>query len=180
MSWTARTKKDVIIAGTLGLGADLFCQCVCEDKDVRTIDKRRAAAIAIFTGGYIGVTCNYIYSLYPHLSRKIAQSILPANICQARTLGIVSTAADNLVHVPILYIPSYFLAVGSMQGMPLSTSVRNMQDGWSSAVGTCWLFWIPFMAFNFRFMPPSHRVRAVAGANFCWTVALDFITQKSD
>ena len=175
-------KKDTAIAGLLGLSADMFTQTVCENKPLSSIDKQRTLAITLFSGAYLGIACNYIYSLYPALSSSIVQSnlfrkMLPRH-CETRSAGVISTVADNFVHVPMLYLPSYFLAVGTLQGVPVNNSIREMQDSWWTTLGSCWVFWVPFMAVNFAFVPPTQRVKAVAGANFCWTVCLDYITQN--
>ena len=185
MAWRATIKKDVIIAGSLGLGADLFCQCVCEQKSLESVDRRRAASIAIFSASYLGVCCNYIYSLYPALATAVMKShsfqkMAPHMLEPRLVRGGISTMADNLVHVPILYLPSYFLAVGTMQGSSISASVEDMQASWWPTLGSCWAFWMPFMALNFAAVPQAQQVRAVACANFCWTVTLDYITQKKD
>lgn len=192
MAWRATVWKDTAIAGILGLGADLFCQCVCEKKDWKSgeVDKQRALAIAIFSGSYLGVACNYIYSLYPALAKSVMKSssfqrillslpsLTKVRLCESKTQGAICTMADNLIHVPVLYLPTYFFAVGTMQGIPITTIGKDMQESWWSTLGSCWAFWIPFMALNFTAVPPAQRVRAVAGANFCWTVTLDYLTQK--
>lgn len=184
MAWRATITKDTAIAGFLGLAADIFTQTVCEKKPLTSIDKQRSFAIALFSGSYLGIACNYIYSLYPNLARSILTSnafrkVMPTKLCDMRsTTGVISTVADNFVHVPVLYLPSYFVAVGTLQGVPLTNSIQEMQDSWWTTLGSCWAFWLPFMAVNFALVPPLHRVKAVAGANFCWTVCLDYITQS--
>lgn len=182
MAWRASIKKDTFIAGFLGLSADIFTQTVCENKDLHSIDKQRTAAIALFSGSYLGIACNYIYSLYPSLARGIANSSafrkrIP-NVCGAKSTGVISTIIDNFIHVPMLYLPSYFMAVGTLRGAPITHSLEEMKDSWWTALGGCWAFWVPFMAINFALVPPAQRVKAVAGANFCWTVCLDYITQN--
>lgn len=180
MAWRATVRKDTAIAGLLGISADIFTQTVCENKPLTSIDKQRTFAIGFFSGAYLGVACNYIYSLYPSLARSatkfnMIQKILPA--CQTKSLGVISTLVDNFVHVPMLYLPSYFVAVGQLQGKPLQNSIQEMQDSWWNTLGSCWLFWVPFMTFNFAMVPPAQRVKAVACGNLCWTVCLDYITQ---
>jgi protein Mpv17 len=98
-------------------------------------------------------------------------------VCETRSQGVISTVADNFIHVPILYLPTYFVAVGTLQGLPVDQSIQEMQDSWWPTLGSCWAFWVPFMAVNFSLVNPAQRVKAVAGANFCWTVFLDYITQ---
>lgn len=179
MVWRKALARDTAIASGLGLCADLVCQCGFEKKPLGSIDQRRAAAVAAFSGVYIGVVCTSVYSLYPPLSAFLIRSSpfrLPGS--PARIQGAVSTLADNLLHVPFLYIPAYFLTVGPMQGDSFSDTSATLREQWWPTLSTCWLFWCPFMAVNFSVIPATHRVRAVAVANFCWTITLDYITHK--
>ena len=164
--WRAVT-RDVIFAGSLGLGADLVCQTF-EGKE--TIDKRRALAVSAFSGAYVGVVCSYVYSLYPSLAVRLL-----TNPCQKR-IGVVGSVTDNAVHVPALYIPSYFMTVGLMQGESIEHATKTLKEQWWDTTSTCWMFWVPVMALNFTMVPPTHQVRVVAAANFCWTIALDYVT----
>ena len=49
---------------------------------------------------------------------------------------------------------------------------------WLVTYSTCTAFWLPFMAFTFRFAAPDARVRLVAGANMMWNVLIDFIAHR--
>lgn len=179
--WRAALLRDTVVASGLGLSADIFCQCVIEKESVASIDRRRAVAVAAFSGVYVGVVCTYVYSLYPPLAALLIRSSSmkkPSSAAQTRIQGVVSTVADNLIHVPIFYIPSYFLTVGPMQGDGLVESCDNLKEQWWSTLSSCWLFWCPFMAVNFTVIPATHRVRGVAVANFCWTITIDYLTHQ--
>ena len=168
MAWRSLI-RDVTFAGSLGLGADLVCQTL-EGRE--NFDKRRAAAVSIFTGAYVGGVCSYVYSMYPSLAVRLLQ-----NPCR-RQVGVVGSVTDNAVHVPALYIPSYFMTVGLMSGETLEQSVSALKSQWWSTTSTCWCFWIPVMTCNFALVPVTHQVRVVAAANFCWTIALDYFTHQ--
>lgn len=168
MAWRTTIRKDAAIAGLLGLSADIFTQTICENKPLSSIDKQRTFAIALFSGSYLGVACNYIYSLYPSLAKSvikstILQKMLPS--CRIKSQGVISTVADNFIHVPVLYLPSYFVTVGSLQGIPVQKSMQEMQNSWWSTLGSCWAFWVPFMAVNFALVPPAQRGRCLPKAS---------------
>mmetsp|Transcript_25649 Transcript_25649/g.39428 ORF Transcript_25649/g.39428 Transcript_25649/m.39428 type:complete len:179 (+) Transcript_25649:202-738(+) len=170
--------RDTIFAGGLGLGADLVCQLGFEQKRPDEINCRRAASVAMFSGAYMGIVCSYVYSLYPPLAALVMRS---SRMCPTKTMkvqGVVSSVADNALHVPALYIPAYFMTVGPLQGVSLMDSCSTLKEKWWDTTSTCWMFWMPFMAVNFTVVPASHRVRAVAAANFVWTIALDYITHE--
>ena len=92
----------------------------------------------------------------------------------------MSLIIDNVVHVPFVYIPTYFITVGAMQGETLSQSLGVLNSQWPSpAVTSSWAFWVPVMSINFSVVPMMYRVQVVGVANFVWTVMLDYITHEA-
>ena len=92
----------------------------------------------------------------------------------------ISLLVDNIVHVPLIYVPTYFITVGAMQGETLSQSLGVLNSQWPApAVTTSWAFWVPVMAMNFSIVPVAFRVQVVGVANFVWTVVLDYITHDA-
>ena len=91
----------------------------------------------------------------------------------------MSLIFDNVVHVPFIYIPSYFMAVGAMQGETPRESLNALSSQWPSpSVTSSWAFWVPVMSVNFSVVPMAYRVQVVGVANFVWTVLLDYITHE--
>lgn len=171
--------KDVAAAGALGFLGDVVCQCGFEGATGATLDRGRLGALTAFSAGYIGVVCGRVYTLYPPVARFVHARLLPAPMAAgvgfATTEAVVSCGLDNFVHVPCLYLPSYYLAVGTMRGDSLAHTWRTLQEQYVSTMTSCWGFWVPVMLFNFRVVPPAFRVRVVATANFVWSVALDWM-----
>ena len=170
---------DVAVAATTGFSADLTCQTLWEGKNVKELDFRRLASITTFSGLYIGSICNGVYQLYPRLASRLLQQVGPGQPLQlsSKSLGIFSTMIDNFVHVPLLYLPSYFVAIGYMQGRSTLEIQAAFQDEYVTTLTSCWGFWVPFMGLNFALLPVAHQVRAVAAGNFVWTMALDYMTR---
>uniref|UniRef100_A0A7R9ZMV5 Peroxisomal membrane protein MPV17 n=1 Tax=Craspedostauros australis TaxID=1486917 RepID=A0A7R9ZMV5_9STRA len=107
-------------------------------------------------------------------------SLLVQRLTPNQLQGAVGTLADNFIHVPLLYLPAYFISTGWMQGVPWSTTKQQMEQQFVPTMTSCWMFWIPFMGMNFALIPAAARVRAVAAANLLWTMTLDYMTHSKE
>lgn len=172
--------RDVAVAATTGFSADIACQTFWEEKSLKEMDYRRLASVTAFSGLYIGSICNCVYHFYPSLASRLllrARSGQPRQL-SSKSIGIFSTVIDNFVHVPLLYLPSYFISIGYMQGHSTAEIQAVFRDDYVTTLTSCWGFWVPFMGINFALVPLTHQVRAVAAANFVWTMALDYMTHS--
>ena len=115
--------------------------------------------------------CNAVYSRYAPIAR-----LLPANaLGRRKTEALVSSVLDNAFHLPLMYIPAYIYWVESSG---LDDFREKLKTDWWPLLSSCWTFWVPFMACNFAVVPSQHRVKAVAVANFGWTMCLDYISHN--
>ena len=110
--------RDVSVALSCGAAADVACQALerrrHESKDtlsLSNLDRRRTFAFATFTGLYIGGFCHGVYSLYPRLARYLLK-----RSPSPREEGAIATVVDNFIHVPALYIPSFYLGTSFLRG----------------------------------------------------------------
>ncbi len=87
-------------------------------------DLRRTFAFATFSGLYIGVACTCIYRLFPKMAHRLFQNPTPQKI------GITSTVLDNFVHVPILYLPTFYLSTGMLRGEEWSEAKQSLVSNW--------------------------------------------------
>mmetsp|Transcript_96451 Transcript_96451/g.245117 ORF Transcript_96451/g.245117 Transcript_96451/m.245117 type:complete len:221 (-) Transcript_96451:303-965(-) len=169
---TLRLARDVTLAGTSGAAADRICQGV--ESAGSASDSRRTAAFAIFTGVYVGGVCSGLYGLYP----RIAARVLKAR-ATPRLEGAVCSALDNFLHVPLMYIPTFYLSIGMMRGESWENSTKMFRDSWGETVVTCWAFWIPAQFIIFSKVPAALRVPAVAAGDFAWNMVLSFVANRS-
>ena len=88
-------------------------------------------------------------------------------------------AIVDTVHDGTLMIPSYFLAVGILQGDTLAQARANLMNEWLNSWGVGASFWIPFMYCNFAMVRPQYRVRMMAAANTVWSVLIDYMAHRS-
>mmetsp|Transcript_4635 Transcript_4635/g.9967 ORF Transcript_4635/g.9967 Transcript_4635/m.9967 type:complete len:391 (+) Transcript_4635:92-1264(+) len=126
--------KDMMLAAVLGLLADLFTQFVCEGANILSLDMRRVAAMTAFSGLYMGGFCHFVFATYApfsvaatNLLRRVRDKALgkvsspsvvkPSPFAE----GALSSLAENLLHVPLLYIPAFFMLVeGPFKGGTLA------------------------------------------------------------
>ena len=181
--------RDIASAGALGVTGDVVCQFFIERRSwqhsdpAQRFDVRRAVALGAFGCAYLGTFVHFLYKTYSPIVLTVA-SRLPAGGVRGALLHSESAShsfacalADNL-HCGTVYIPSFYLAAGVMQGESLSDSASTLRREWLLTYATCSTYWVPFMACVFKFVPPSGRVRVVAAANLVWSTIIDFIAHR--
>jgi hypothetical protein len=140
-----------------------------------------------------GVFCHHLYKVYPVCVSALAgvwragpkgqhiryhtRSVRLAEETTASGLGCA--ILDNL-HCGAVYTPAYFIGVGLLQGDSLASATANLHKEWWTTYVGCTGFWLPFMWFNFRFVPEARRVQAMASANLAWSVAIDYLAHRGD
>ena len=170
--------RDISCAFVAGGLADAVCQM--GERSMGGVKKpdwdwTRSFAFSTFTGFYIGGVCTGIFATYP----RIASRILKAKPGVAPKLeGAIATALDNFVHVPLMYIPSFYMGTGLLKGEEPEAVVENLRENWTDTVLSCWCFWIPAQFVIFSAVPPVYRVRSVAMGDFIWNVALSYIAHR--
>lgn len=196
---------DVASAAVLGFVGDIVCQQFVEGKRISSdgstqirwrrsgdppladheFDARRLCALTAFSSVYIGGFLYFLYQLYPVAVVAVA-SRAPAKFarwaepmlrrdCRQHAFGCA--VVDNL-HCAVLYTPAYFLAVGVLEGERFADAARNLASQWAPTYASATGFWIPFMWFNFAYVPAERRVQAMAVANLFWNVIIDFLAHR--
>ncbi len=176
--------RNVFFSAGVGMAGDLVCQRWVELTD--RVDWRRTIAVTTFNAIYIGGVCDLVYKAYPWISRRVVRglerALVPAARLSERSLlvahGTVGSVVDNFAHVPLIYIPSFYIATGLMRGDDSVAIGTTLRSRWWSSVVSCWTLWIPFQAVNFALIPPNARVGAVVTMNFVWTIVLDVIANR--
>ena len=190
---TRRTEmlQDVAVAGALGCVGDVGLQLAerhwSGNHPVRVseIDFRRVSALTLFSSVYIGGFLHVLYKAYPLVVAAVAKQLpsrhqsLQATLLRKQTLvhSLGCGVVDN-IHCGAIYIPSYFVAVGVMQGDGFEASVQNLRTEWLVSYTSCTGFWIPCMTANFLLVPPFRRVQAMAAANLVWSVFIDYVAHR--
>lgn len=170
--------KDVITAGLLGGAGDVLCQYAIENNT--KLDIQRAVAVTAYSALYCGGFLHHFFKLYPvgvaaFRSCFGIKRLAPGSLGGTLGLGLL----DN-VQCALLYIPSYFIGVGLLQGDSVDACTTSLKENWVKTYGVCSAFWLPFMCANFRFIPRHLNLTAMLAANFFWSVGMDWMAHRND
>lgn len=192
MRWRA-LRSDIYSATALGFIGDIVCQLGPEGKrmpqtllakhtpDDESFSLRRLGAITLYDGVYVGGFLHFLYQGYPLVVRAAARSVrwLPrkALIEGSFASGLGCALVDN-VHNGLLYVPTFFVGVGLLQGDSLENVQSTLRREWLETYVYCTGFWLPFTALNFSLVPPAARVRTMATANLLWNVVIDWLAHR--
>ena len=170
---------DVCSAAGLGFAGDIICQKI----EGKPFDFRRLQAMTTFSAVYTGAFLHFLYPHFPNAARAAANLVSSAplrkRLLDQRSFShAVGCAAVDNVHCALIYLPTFFVGVGLLQGESFDSAVATLRREWRDAYVYCTAFWVPFMSLNFKLVPPSHRVRAMASANFFWNVIIDYVAHR--
>lgn len=169
-----RVRGNLVAGACFGFSGDVGSQWLEHRGQLaERFDRRRCLALTLHTSLYLGGICTYVYAAYPFLAARV----FPKARAQLRE-GVVATAVDNLVHVPTVYLPGYFMFVNGVEGKAVSEAMEIMRRDFFNAWSTCCMIWVPFQFVNFAILPPSLRVRAVTAMNCAWTMWLDNLSHR--
>eukprot|EP00747_Dinoflagellata_sp_TGD_P170270 gnl/TRDRNA2_/TRDRNA2_201410_c0_seq1.p1 gnl/TRDRNA2_/TRDRNA2_201410_c0~~gnl/TRDRNA2_/TRDRNA2_201410_c0_seq1.p1 ORF type:complete len:389 (+),score=37.16 gnl/TRDRNA2_/TRDRNA2_201410_c0_seq1:111-1277(+) len=156
---------------TLACLSDVICQKALEKR--KHLDWRRIAALTTWGGLYDGGINHFIANSY-------VDKLLPGwfKLTPIRQ-GMGCTALDNFVTSPVIYLPSYYLTNGLLQGDNLNATLQRLQDKWWPSLRSCWNMWIPFQVLNFGFVPAHLRVVTMNVGNVAWNIIMDVTAHGS-
>jgi hypothetical protein len=140
---------DLVSAGTLGFVGDIICQHIEQRGSAEevSVDKRRLLSLTTFNTLYVGGFLHFLYRGYPLGIDAVATRLLPTS--QARRVmnrdslahAMACGWADNL-HNAVLYIPTFFVGVGVLQGDGVAASFANLRANWWETYASCTAFWV--------------------------------------
>ena len=151
-----------------------------EGRRIDDLDTKRTAALTLFGGLYSGGALHVLYGVFPRAASEIGRiSGVPA-LRNSSSMAHTGTIAmiDN-VHCGALYIPTYFIAVGALQGHPHAEVQANLRSEWATTYASCSAFWIPYTFVNFAYVSARNRVKFVAVGNLAWSVAIDYLAHRN-
>ena len=91
--------------------------------------------------------------------------------------GISKSVIDNFVHVPCLYLPTFYSWVGLVQGQSSEAILSAMNQDVVHVTLLHAAVFVPGMAFVFGVVPVYLRLLVVNASNLLWTVFLSHCSQ---
>jgi hypothetical protein len=93
--------------------------------------------------------------------------------------ALAKVAADCLIHAPFIYIPSFYLITGMVQGLGFSGSLTKLRDNYNETLQCYLILWCCPMLFCFRCVTARYRVLFIAGCAFFEKCVYSLIGQRS-
>lgn len=87
---------------------------------------------------------------------------------------------DNFFHVPLAYMPAWFLTDGLLSGRTPTEVALEKKDNYIKSLAACASMWIPFQYMNFKLFPANLQVLAVNAGCLIWNVVLCYLSNESD
>eukprot|EP00397_Hematodinium_sp_SG-2012_P019259 GEMP01019779.1.p1 GENE.GEMP01019779.1~~GEMP01019779.1.p1 ORF type:complete len:224 (+),score=33.94 GEMP01019779.1:90-761(+) len=146
-----------LLGGILGGAGDLIVQWRQEK-----IDQRRLTAFTAFNAIFSCSANHFWFSLL-----------------DAKRLSIVrKVALQHLFFNPIVYLPAFYFAFGTMIGMPPSSCFAKFQAEALKTYALLLATWVPVSIVQFRFVPACHQVLFVSLINVGWNAILSMSTSS--
>ena len=145
---------------------DVSVQCVVERREA--IDRRRTATFAIFGCLWMGGAQYFIYS------RWMEAIVIPSS---AAATAAAKVCFDQLVYVPGLFLPVFFVVNCSMRGEPHPLQAAREQyerELWLT-LKTTWPPSFVMQYVGFRLVPPHLRIPYVAACSLFSTALLSML-----
>ena len=154
-----------------GSASDAVAQVYLEGAKPRDIDWGRNARFSLFSAAYLGCGQHFIYNiLYTRIFSKARDAVTVfKKVC-----------VDNLIHVPIFYLPLYYASKALMLGGHAMAGLAQYRDEARECLINYWKIWTPVQIVNFWLMPTELRVAFMACASFFWLIVLSFISHKKE
>ena len=150
---------------------------LCQNIEGNQFDWRRCTAMTVFGGTYMGVVVPKIYSWYPRIVRATIARFPPKRLTPPKIpfyTGTIGSFVDNFIHVPFLYIPTFFISTELLRGQSIQTALQKCYTKAPLTLQTCWAVWIPLQIVNFGYVPRRLQVLFTNVCNLGWNVILDY------
>ena len=85
-------------------------------------------------------------------------------------------AANQLVAIPLVYWPSFFLFTGAVEGWSISLILETLWQRLPGLMRANLAFWIPAQGFQFSQVAPEDQAMYVAGMSVLWNGVLAAVT----
>ncbi|KAF4753923.1 hypothetical protein FOZ62_024657, partial [Perkinsus olseni] len=159
-------RTNILSGGVLGFIGDQICQRVIETED-EGVGWRRSFAMTTFCAYYQGGVDTLIYALYHRMRIPFRAS--------AFGRGMMISLFDNLIHVPLLYTPAFYVTLGLLQQHTIEETMDTMRREYLPTITLCWGMWIPLQLINFTLVPLRYQVPFVNVSCLLWNVCLDYV-----
>ena len=145
-----------------------------EDEDYNAA---RGASFAAFNMIYRGAQ-HYLFPIIVEFCRgqyllSIMAAIGATQLFDVPSLTAMERAlANQLIIVPLMYYPVFFIFTGAMQGLTFKEGLERMKENFIPLMKRNLLFWIPVQYAQFCYVPTDLQIPFLSVLGFGWTFIL--------
>lgn len=93
----------------------------------------------------------------------------------SNALAVGKLVMNQLVVVPVIYMPLFFAFTGLISGLDVSQSFARAKSLYFPILRRNYLFWLPMQFIQFLVVPMDFQITFVSSASLVWTVILSSI-----
>jgi len=164
------TLANALQASALAGAADLTVQVTCnKPQEIGDLNLQRVISYSMFGLLYAG---GFQVVLYRRFDQYFGMG-------SAMRQALVKVAADCPIHAPFIYIPSFYLITGMVQGLGFSGSLTKLRDNYNETMQCYLMLWAVPMFVLFRCVPARYRVLFLASGAFFEKCVYSLMEQRS-
>lgn len=163
------TLTNALKASLLAGAADLTVQVACnKPRSIWDLNYRRAISFSAFSLFYAGF---FQVAVYRSFDRWFG-------VGKSMRVVLTKVAADCFLHAPLVYIPSFYVGTGMVQGLGWTGSLKKLKDKYPETLRCYFMIWSWPMFICFKYVPVNHRVLFIAGCAFIEKSIYSWIGQR--
>ena len=153
-----------LTAAAVAVAGDALAQNL--DPSQMEYSMRRGQGFALFGASYTGC--------FQHCLFGWLNELTPAGLLGA----VEATAFNQLIIVPMLYLPLFLCVSGFVTGQSRSNIVDNARARYLPILRRNWSFWLPVQCAIFALLAPELFVPAMCLCSLCWNVMLSSLAYR--
>jgi len=143
----------------------------------------RAVAFGIFGASYTGAFQHHLFdwlssNCHGHTLARLCSASPAAEWVGWLGAAMERTLLNQLIIIPLLYLPYYFLVSGMVKGHSPRAIVASARRRYLPLLRRNWAFWVPVQFSFFTLVDPQHLVLATCLAGLAWNALLSSLTYR--
>ncbi len=162
---TVEAAEACVLSGS----ADVLVQLVEGARKFQDLDIQRVVSFSLFGLCYCGGFQPNVYKLFDRwfgTSGSLKKCVLP------------KMAADFFAYMPLVYVPSFYMITGMIQGLGFSGSVQRLCLKYRETLLAYFAIWLGPMFVYFRFIPEAQRVLYLSALGFVERCAISALAGR--
>jgi len=155
-----RAARSAVTAGCIGACGDWLMQWQEGASSFQQLDLRRTARIAVYRSAHAPA----VEAGWNYFDRRLAGV--------GGVIGVVARIMCDQVFMAPPSIAAFYLSQGTMEGLPLATSIARTRENFWPTMGVCFPYWFCCHLLTFSIIPPDARIGYTSCCGVVWNAIL--------